>query len=148
MERRKVGSTLTKISDKMYGGMIEMTVGDITIKQFNNRYMLVHSLGYTVMIVDMPMDNQYFLDAKVLNTIGKALSLRWQQKQTSKENKLASFGYSGLNVIQVERNGYTIYLPNRQQIVMVYFPLDNNYIDDDQCLKVLCRGLALRYGIK
>lgn len=51
----------------------------------------------------------YFGDAKVLHTIGKALSLRWQQKQTSKENKLAGFGYSGMNVVQTERNGYAIY---------------------------------------
>ena len=125
-----------------------MTVGDITIQQADNRYMLVNSLGYNVMLVDMPRDGQYFLDAKVLDIIGKTLSLRWKQKPASKENKLASFGYSGLNVIQVERNGYAIYLPHGTQIVMVYFPLDNNYIDDDKCLKIITKFLALRYGIK
>ena len=125
-----------------------MTVGDITIQQADNRYTLMHSLGYTIMVVDFPRDGQFFLDAKVLNAIGKALSFRWRQKATSKENKLASFGYFGLNVIQVERNGYAIYLPHGQQIVIVYFPLDNNYIDDDKCLKIITKCLALRYGIK
>ena len=125
-----------------------MKFDDITIQQFENRYTLIHSLGYTIMVVDFPRDKQYFMDAKVLSTIAKALSIRWQQKPSSKENKLASFGYSGLNVIQVERNGYAIYLPNGQQIVIVYFPLDNNYIDDDKCLKILCKSIALRYGIR
>lgn len=125
-----------------------MTVEDITIRQNGNIYELCNSLGISAMLVSMPVDGQFFLDAKVLHTIGKALSLRWKQKPISKENKLASFGYSGMNVIQVERNGYAIFLPNQQQIAIVYFPLDNNYMDDDKCLKIITKCLALRYGIK
>ena len=139
--------TSKKIRIKIQG-VINMTFDDITIKQFENRYVLVHSLGYQIMVVDFPRDGQFFLDAKVLSTISKALSLRWKQTSTSKENKLASFVFFGLNVIQTEPNGYAIYLPYGQQIVMVYFPLDNNYIDDDKCLKIICKALALRYGIK
>ena len=124
-----------------------MTVEDITIRQNGNRYLMVHRLGYQIMVVDMPRDNQYFLDAKVLYTIGKVLSLRWQQKQISKE-KSTQFDYFGMKVIQTERNGYAVGLPNGQQIAMVYFPLDADYIEDSKCLRVLCKGLALRYGIK
>ena len=145
----KLSSTLTKNKNKKFKGDDRvMKVEDITIRQNQNRYMLVNSLGYSIMLVDMPRDNQYFLDAKVLYMMAKALSLRWKQKQASKENKLAKFDYFGMFIIQTERNGYSIYLPSREQIAMVYFPLDGNYLDDDQCLKVLCRGLALRYGIK
>ena len=125
-----------------------MKVEDITIHQQENRYFLVHSLGMQTMVVDMCRDNQYFLDAKVLYMMAKALSLRWKQKQASKENKLAKFDYFGMYVLQIGRSEYGIYLPNKQQIAWVGLPTDNNYIDDDQCLKVLCRGLALRYGIK
>ena len=77
-----------------------MRVEDIMIKQSGNRYELFHALGYRVMVVDMVPDNQFFLDAKALYTISKAINLRWKQ-EPSKENKLKSFGYSGMNVLQI-----------------------------------------------
>ncbi len=126
----------------------KMTFDDITIRQNGNIYELCNSLGYSTMLVSMPVDAQYYLDAKVLSTIAKTLSLRWKQKQTSKENKLASFGYSGMGILQIGKSEYGIYLPNAQQIAWVYLPPDNNYIDDDKCLKILCKCLGLRYGIK
>ena len=125
-----------------------MTFGDVTIKQYGNRYELFHSLGYQVMIVDMPTDNQFFLDSKLLSTIAQTLSLRWKQTKSSKENKLSSFNYFGMSVLQIGISEYAIYLPNGQQVVWVYLPPDNNYIDDDKCLKIICKALALRYGIK
>lgn len=100
------------------------------------------------MVVDMVADCQYFLDMKVLSTIAKALSMRWQQKPTSKENKLASFGYSNMNVIQVGVSEYAIYLPNNQQIAWLMTPPDRNYLDDDKLIKIICKCLSLRYGIK
>ena len=124
-----------------------MQFEDIRVEQSGNRYALYNSLGYRVMLVDMPRDAQYFLDAKVLSGIAKAMSIRWKQNPPSGENKLSGFDYSGLSVVQVERNGYAIFLPNQQQVGFVYFPLDNNYIDDDKCLKIICKGLALRYRI-
>lgn len=126
----------------------EMTFDDITIRQNQNRYELFHSLGYRIMVVDMVADCQYFLDMKVLSTIAKALSMRWQQKPTSKENKLASFGYSNMNVIQVGVSEYAIYLPNNQQIAWLMTPPDRNYLDDDKLIKIICKCLSLRYGIK
>lgn len=125
-----------------------MTVEDITIRQNGNIYELCNSLGISTMLVSMPVDGQYFLDAKVLHTIGKALSLRWKQKQTSKENKLASFGYSNMNVVQTGISEYAIYLPNNQQIAWLMTPPDQNYIDDDKLIKIICKCLSLRYGIK
>ena len=124
-----------------------MKFEDIRVEQSGNRYALYNSLGYRVMLVDMPRDAQYFLDAKVLSGIAKAMSIRWKQNPPSGQNKLSGFDYSGLSVVQVERNGYAIFLPNQQQVGFVYFPLDNNYIDDDKCLKIICKGLALRYRI-
>ena len=126
----------------------DMTFDDITIRQNQNRYELFHSLGYRIMVVDMVADCQYFLDMKVLSTIAKALSMRWQQKPTSKENKLASMGYSGMNVIQVGVSEYAIYLPNNQQIAWLMTPPDRNYLDDDKLIKIICKCLSLRYGIK
>lgn len=126
-----------------------MKFDDITIRQSGNRYELFHSLGYRVMVVDMPMDQQYFLDMKVLSTIAKGMSMRWKQTQPSKESKLNSFGYSGMNVIQTGISEYAICLPNRQQqIAWLLTPPDNNYLDDDKLLKITCRYLALRYGLK
>ena len=124
-----------------------MQFEDIRVEQSQNRYALYNQLGYRVMLVDMPRDAQYFLDAKVLSGIAKAMSIRWKQNPPSGQNKLSGFDYSGLSVVQVERNGYAIFLPNQQQVGFVYFPLDNNYIDDDKCLKIICKGLALRYRI-
>ena len=124
-----------------------MKFEDIRVEQSGNRYALYNSLGYRVMLVDMPRDAQYFLDAKVLSGVAKAMSIRWKQNPPSGQNKLSGFDYSGLSVVQVERNGYAIFLPNQQQVGFVYFPLDNNYIDDDKCLKIICKGLALRYRI-
>ena len=125
-----------------------MTFDDIKVEQSGNRYALYNSLGYRVMLVDMPRDAQYFLDAKVLSGVAKVMSIRWKQNPPSGANKLSgSFDYSGLSVVQVERNGYAIYLPNGQQVAIAYFPLDNNYIDDDKSLKIICKGLALRYRI-
>ena len=96
----------------------------------------------------MPRDAQYFLDWTVLSGIAKAMSIRWKQNpQSGENNKLSGFDYSNLYVVQVERNGYAIYLPSGQQVAFAYFPLDNNYIDDDKCLKIICKGLALRYRI-
>ena len=125
-----------------------MTFDDITIRQSGNRYELFHSLGYRVMVVDMPMDQQYFLDMKVLSTIAKGMSMRWKQTQPSKESKLNSFGYSGMNVIQTGISEYAIYLPNNQQIAWLMTPPDQNYIDDDKLIKIICKCLSLRYGIK
>ena len=124
-----------------------MQFEDIRVEQSGNRYALYNSLGYRVMLVDMPRDAQYFLDAKVLSGVAKVMSIRWKQNPPSGQNKLSGFDYSGLSVVQVERNGYAIFLPNQQQVGFVYFPLDNNYIDDDKCLKIICKGLALRYRI-
>ena len=125
-----------------------MTFDDITIRQSGNRYELFHSLGFRVMVVDMVNDQQYFLDMKVLNSVAKGLSLRWKQTQPSKENKLASLGYSNMNVVQVGISEYAIYLPNNQQIAWLMTPPDQNYIDDDKLLKIICKCLSLRYGIK
>ena len=124
-----------------------MQFDDIKVEQSQNSYALYNQLGYRVMLVDMPRDGQYFLDAKVLSGIAKAMSIRWKQNPPSGENKLSGFDYSGLSVVQVERNGYAIFLPNGQQVAIAYFPLDNNYIDDDKSLKIICKGLALRYRI-
>jgi len=126
----------------------EMTFDDITIRQSGNRYELFHSLGYRVMVVDMPMDQQYFLDMKVLSTIAKGMSMRWKQTQPSKESKLNSLGYSNMNVVQVGISEYAIYLPNNQQIAWLMTPPDQNYIDDDKLIKIICKCLSLRYGIK
>ena len=125
-----------------------MTFDDITIRQSGNRYELFHSLGFRVMVVDMVNDQQYFLDMKVLNSIAKGFSLRWKQTQPSKENKLASLGYSNMNVVQTGISEYAIYLPNNQQIAWLLTPPDNNYLDDDKLLKITCKCLSLRYGIK
>ena len=84
----------------------------------------------------------------MLNTIGKTLSLRWKQTQPSKENKLASLGYSNMNVVQTGISEYAIYLPNNQQIAWLMTPPDQNYIDDDKLIKIICKCLSLRYGIK
>ena len=125
-----------------------MTFDDITIRQNGNRYELFHSLGIRVMVVDMVNDFQYFMDMKVLNSIAKGFSLRWKQTQPSKENKLASLGYSNMNVVQTGISEYAIYLPNNQQIAWILTPPDHNYIDDDKLIKIICKCLALRYGIK
>ena len=124
-----------------------MTFDDIKVEQSGNRYALYNSLGYRVMLVDMPRDAQYFLDWKIISGVAKAMSIRWKQNPPSGQNKLSGFDYSGLSVVQVERNGYAIFLPNQQQVAIAYFPLDNNYIDDDKSLKIICKGLALRYRI-
>ena len=125
-----------------------MTFDDITIRQSGNRYELFHSLGFRVMVVDMVNDQQYFLDMKVLNSVAKGLSLRWKQTQPSKESKLNSLGYSNMNVVQTGISEYAIYLPNNQQIAGLLTPPDNNYLDDDKLLKIICKCLSLRYGIK
>lgn len=125
-----------------------MTFDDITIRQNGNRYELFHSLGIRVMVVDMVNDFQYFMDMKVLNSIAKGFSLRWKQTQPSKENKLASLGYSNMNVVQTGISEYAIYLPNNQQIAWILTSPDHNYIDDDKLIKIICKCLALRYGIK
>ena len=125
-----------------------MTFDDITIRQSGNRYELFHSLGFRVMVVDMPNDFQYFLDMKVLNSISKGMSLRWKQTQPSKENKLASLGYSCMNVLQTGTSEYAVYLPNNQQIAWLMTPPDGNYIADDKIIKIVCKCLSLRYGIK
>lgn len=137
-----------KIKNKNTRGDRVMTFEDITIRQSGNRYELFHSLGFRVMVVDTISDGQFFVDAKVLSTIAKGLSLRWKQTQPSKENKLASMGYSGMNVIQTGINEYAIYLPNGQQIAWLMTPPDRNYIDDDKLIKIICKCLSLRYGIK
>ena len=125
-----------------------MTFDDITIRQSGNRYELFHSLGYRVMVVDMVNDFQYFLDMKVLNSIAQGISRRWKQTQPSKESKLNSMGYSNMKVVQTGISEYAIYLPNNQQIGWLMTPPDNNYIDDDKLLKIICKCLSLRYGIK
>ena len=125
-----------------------MQFDDIKVEQSGNRYALYNQLGYRVMLVDMPRDGQYFLDCKVLSGIAKAMSIRWKQNPSSGENKLSGFDYSGLSVVQVERNGYAIYLPNGQQVAFTYFPLDSQFLEDDKCIKIICKGLALRYRIK
>ena len=125
-----------------------MTFDDIKVEQSGNRYALYNKLGYRVMLVDMPRDGQYFLDWKVLSGIAKAMSIRWKQNsQSGENNKISGFDYSGLSVVQVERNGYAIYLPNGQQVAFAYFPLDSQFLEDDKCIKIICKGLALRYRI-
>ena len=124
-----------------------MQFEDIRVEQSGNCYILYNKLGYKIMLLLMPRDAQYFLDWKIISGVAKAMSIRWKQNPPSGENKLSGFDYSGLSVVQVERNGYAIFLPNQQQVGFVYFPLDNNYIDDDKCLKIICKGLALRYRI-
>ena len=124
-----------------------MQFEDIRVEQSGNCYILYNKLGYKIMFIIMPRDAQYFLDAKVLSGIAKVMSIRWKQNPPSGQNKLSGFDYSGLSVVQVERNGYAIFLPNQQQVAIAYFPLDNNYIDDDKSLKIICKGLALRYRI-
>ena len=84
---------------------------------------------------------------KVLSTIAKGMNMRWKQTQPSKESKLNSFGYSGMNVIQTGISEYAMYLPNNQQIAWLMTPPDQNYIDDDKLLKIICKCLSLRYGI-
>ena len=124
-----------------------MQFEDIRVEQSGNCYILYNKLGYKIMLLLMPRDAQYFLDWKIISGVAKAMSIRWKQNPPSGENKLSGFDYSGLSVVQVERNGYAIYLPNGQQVAIAYFPLDNNYIDDDKSLKIICKGLALRYRI-
>lgn len=126
-----------------------MKFDDITIKQYGNRYELFHSvLGFRVMVVDMIPDNQFYLDCKVLSILAKAISLRFKQTQPSKENKMASFGYSNMNVVQVGVSEYAIYLPNGRQIAWMMTIPNGDYLSDDKLLKITCRYLALRYGLK
>ena len=31
--------------------------------------------------------------------------------------------------------------------IFLYFPLDSQFLEDDKCIKIICKGLALRYRI-
>lgn len=124
-----------------------MQFDDIRIEKYGNRYVLYNSHNYRVLVVDLPNTEQLFLDSKTLAIFAKTISIRWKQTQASKDIKLTSFDYSGMGVMQITSNAYAIYLPNGQQVALMTVPQDGRFLEDDACLKVLCKGLAYRYRI-
>lgn len=125
-----------------------MKFGDMYVTQSANRYIITNAYGYTVFIVDMPLDFQWMYDAKVISNICIVLTARWKPVERCTEGKPVSGGYYGFRVLQIGDSSYAIHRPdNNLQIALANFP-PNNLLDDHKALRLICKLLARRYQLK
>lgn len=125
-----------------------MEFSKMRVTQNNSIYSIFTPQNLPTATLAMPQDGQYVLDHSVIVGACKALNWRWNAGVDKKSNNNGGISsYSNMLIRQVGVSSYQIFLPNEVLVAEVITPPDGCYIKDSECLTILCKALALRYGV-
>lgn len=125
-----------------------MEFSKMKVTQNDSIYSIFTPQNLPTATLAMPQDGQYVLDHSVIVGACKALNWRWNAGVDKKSNDKGGISnYSNMLIRQVGVSNYQIFLPNEVLVAEVITPPDGCYIKDSECLTILCKALALRYGV-